>query len=471
MSKQLIVGSWLKILFFTFLLSTIHYPLSTVLATPGDSGGIILEEPVAVRAVGLGEAYTALSEGASGSFWNPAGLSYQNLFILETGMMTGYDAAGLITMGFAKPLKSGGAFALNVLQYSAGDMELITLDPISGQVTNTETVSAQDDMVVQAAYGRRIWKLDVGIGIKSLQSTLAEEYSAATVCADFGLMLRSKDRKRSIGFAARNIGGALTYISEADAVPMTIGIGLFWRWLGSEKLKIQTLFDIKQNENETHINLGNEFLWRGIALRFGYQTGYDIKSLSMGVGLKLGKLNIDSSYTPTDAFDDVIRFSLSYNLAFKPKEEKYVAPEIERKLKTKKGEKINIAVSDFVAQPPMSSAEASFIAEFFRGDLTKYKVFTVVDRSNMDKILAEQGFQQTGCTTAECAIQMGKLLNVQKIVNGKVGKLVNRYIVTISVIDVESGEIEYSDKDSCYKPDDLESTVAKLVKRLAAAAQ
>jgi len=326
-------------------------------------------------------------------------------------------------------------------------------------------------MVVQAAYGRRIWKLDAGIGIKSLQSTLADEYSAATVCADLGFMLRSKNQKRSMGFAVRNIGGALTYISEADPVPMTIGLGLFWRWLENEKLKIQTLLDIKQNENETHVNLGNEFLWRGMALRFGYQTGYDIKSLSMGVGLKLGKLNFDSSYTPTDAFDDVIRFSLSYNLTFKPKEKKYVEPETERKIKATKGERINIAVSDFVAQPPMSSAEASFIAEFFRGDLTKYKVFAVIDRSNMDKILAEQGFQQTGCTTAECAIQMGKLLNVQKIVNGKVGKLVNRYIITISIIDVESGEIEYSDKDSCYEADDLEDTVSKLVKRLATASQ
>jgi len=97
-----------------FFLTTYNLQLTTVFATPGDSGGIILEEPVAVRAVGLGEAYTALSEGAAGSFWNPAGLSYQNLFILETGMMTGYDAAGLITMGFARPLKSGGAFAVRL---------------------------------------------------------------------------------------------------------------------------------------------------------------------------------------------------------------------------------------------------------------------------------------------------------------------------------------------------------------------
>ncbi|MFH1958657.1 MAG: PorV/PorQ family protein [bacterium] len=446
-------------------LHTLHF--TNLLATPGDGGGITLEEPADVRAVGLGEAYTALSDGASGSLWNPAGLSYQNLFMLETGMMSGYDAAGLITMGFAKPLKSGGAFALNVLQYSAGDMELITLDPSSGQVLNTKTVSAQEDTLIHAAYGRRVWKLDVGFGIKSLQSTLAGEYSAAAVCADFGIMLRSKDQKRSIGLAARNIGGSLTYISEADAIPMTIGFGIFWRWLGQENLKIQTLLDLKQNENETHVNLGNEFLWRKIVLRLGYQTGYEIKSLSMGAGIKLGKLNLDSSYTPTDAFDDVMRFSLSYNLAFKPKEEKYVAPEEARKIKAKKGERINIAVSDFVPQPPISSAESSFVSEFFRGDLTKYKVFAVIDRSNMDKILAEQGFQQTGCTTAECAIQMGKLLNVQKIVNGKVGKLVNRYIITISIIDVESGEIEYSDKDSCYKPEDLEDTVSKLVKRLA----
>lgn len=454
-----------------FVFLTLIYLARPVFAVPGDAGGITLEEPVSVKAVSLGEAYTAFAEGAAGSFWNPAGLNHQKLFALEAGAMTGYDETNFMTMGFAKPFKNGGAMALNVVQYDAGAMEVKTLDPNTGQVIGAKTVSAQKDMLIQLAYGRKLWKFDIGAGIKSLQSTLADEYKATTMCADLGLMLRSKNQRRSFGLAVRNIGGEMTYISESDPIPMTVGAGFFWRWMEKEQLNSQAFLDFKQNENETHINFGNEFVWRDMALRLGYQTGYETKAMSVGFGMKLGKFNFDSSYTPMSAFDDLMRFSLSYDLVSGPKKREYASPDTVQKIKSKDGGKINIAVSDFAPQPPISSSEASFVAEFFRGDLTKYKVFKVLDRSNMDQLLAEQGFQQTGCTTAECAVQMGKLLNVHKIVTGKVGKLVNRYIITISIIDVESSEIEYSDKDSCYDPAELEDTVLRLVQRLAAAAE
>ncbi|PKN00030.1 MAG: hypothetical protein CVU78_03370 [Elusimicrobia bacterium HGW-Elusimicrobia-2] len=454
-----------------FVFLTLNYFSCPVSATPGDAGGITLEEPASVKAASLGEAYTAFAEGAAGSFWNPAGLNYQKLFALEAGAMTGYDGTNFMTMGFAKPFKNGGALALNVIQYDAGSMEVITLDPSTGQVINTKTVSSQKDLLLQAAYGRKLWKFDIGLALKSLQSTLADEYKATTVCGDLGLMLRSKNQRRSFGLAVRNIGGEMTYISESDPIPMTVGMGLFWRWMEKEKLNAQTFLDLKQNDNETRINFGNEFVWRDLALRLGYQTGYEIKAVSVGFGMKLGKFKFDSSYTPMSAFSDIMRFSLSYDIMFKSKEKQYAPSETAQKIKSKDGGKINIAVSDFAPQPPISSSEASFVSEFYRGDLTKYKVFKVLDRSNMDQLLAEQGFQQTGCTTAECAVQMGKLLNVHKIVTGKVGKLVNRYIITISVIDVESSEIEYSDKDSCYDPAELEDTVLRLVRRLAAAAE
>ncbi len=127
---------------------------------------------------------------------------------------------------------------------------------------------------------------------------------------------------------------------------------------------------------------------------------------------------------------------------------------------------LNIAVISFTPQEPVSPGEASFVTEFFRGYLVQSKTFRIVEKQNMDKILAEQGFQQTGCTTQECVIQMGKILNVKMMITGQFGKLISRYILTINLIDIETGEIIYSDKGDCESDRDIDVMVQELVNRL-----
>ena len=59
--------------------------------------------------------------------------------------------------------------------------------------------------------------------------------------------------------------------------------------------------------------------------------------------------------------------------------------------------------------PGVAQSEAVFVSSFLRQNLvTLSKELQIVDKNNMDKVLAEQGFQQTGCTTQDCVIQMGK---------------------------------------------------------------
>ena len=60
----------------------------------------------------------------------------------------------------------------------------------------------------------------------------------------------------------------------------------------------------------------------------------------------------------------------------------------------------------------------------------------------MESILTEQGFQMSGCTSTECAVEAGKLLGVQKMIGGSVGKLGSLYNLSIRIIDVETGRIE-----------------------------
>lgn len=68
--------------------------------------------------------------------------------------------------------------------------------------------------------------------------------------------------------------------------------------------------------------------------------------------------------------------------------------------------------------------------------------YNVLERDQVDKILQEQGFQNSGaCSATECAIEMGKLLSVRMMAIGSIGKLGNSYILNIRMADVQTGEV------------------------------
>ncbi|RIK53072.1 hypothetical protein DCC62_32580 [candidate division KSB1 bacterium] len=90
----------------------------------------------------------------------------------------------------------------------------------------------------------------------------------------------------------------------------------------------------------------------------------------------------------------------------------------------------------------------------------------------MDKTLGEQGFQMTGCTRVACAVRAGQILNAKKIVLGSIGKLGATYAVDISVIDVESGQIEKSfNKDHRGKIDGLLEILAAIAVEMSSSAR
>lgn len=115
---------------------------------------------------------------------------------------------------------------------------------------------------------------------------------------------------------------------------------------------------------------------------------------------------------------------------------------------------INIAVLDFNGKN-VSAADASIVTDFVRTELVKSGKYNVIDKYNMDKILSETSFQQSGCTETDCAVQIGKILNVNKMVVGTLSKLEGTYYITTNVVDVQTGKIEMSETKKCKSADQL----------------
>ena len=53
----------------------------------------------------------------------------------------------------------------------------------------------------------------------------------------------------------------------------------------------------------------------------------------------------------------------------------------------------------------ISQAEAKALTDEFEINLTSIGDYTLVERGKVEEVLQEQGFQQTGCTSDECAVE------------------------------------------------------------------
>ena len=104
-------------------------------------------------------------------------------------------------------------------------------------------------------------------------------------------------------------------------------------------------------------------------------------------------------------------------------------------------DKIPVAILDLEGRG-ISALEAATLTDRLRSEMVTVGAFVVVERGQMEMLLEEQGFQQTGWTSAEGAVEVGKLLGVQKMITGSIGKLGQLYTVDARMFDVQTGEIE-----------------------------
>ena len=89
----------------------------------------------------------------------------------------------------------------------------------------------------------------------------------------------------------------------------------------------------------------------------------------------------------------------------------------------------------------ITKPEASALTDRLRSELINEGTYRVIERGMMEEILNEQGFQQTGCTSDECIVEVGRLMGVDRMVGGSISKIGDLHTVTGKVVNVETGEI------------------------------
>ncbi|MEN9355043.1 MAG: hypothetical protein RL318_2368 [Fibrobacterota bacterium] len=113
-----------------------------------------------------------------------------------------------------------------------------------------------------------------------------------------------------------------------------------------------------------------------------------------------------------------------------------------------------LACSTYAAEPripqiavmPLSarsvdSGTVATIEDAIGSELLRTRKVRVLERSQMNRILKEQGFQQSACSQSDCSVEVGKLLAVDRLLVGSLGHVGSTYSLTLRMVDVGSGEV------------------------------
>jgi len=116
-------------------------------------------------------------------------------------------------------------------------------------------------------------------------------------------------------------------------------------------------------------------------------------------------------------------------------------------------ERQRIAVFTITPYGTSESIARAFMLEL-SSRLTQSKRIVNIEREQIEKVFEEQKMSLSGCTSTECVIKMGQLLNAQKILVGSITKTENYYLISVRIVDVVMGAIEYETKPVRAKNED-----------------
>ncbi|MBI9107428.1 MAG: hypothetical protein JEZ04_11850 [Spirochaetales bacterium] len=125
-------------------------------------------------------------------------------------------------------------------------------------------------------------------------------------------------------------------------------------------------------------------------------------------------------------------------------------------------EKPIATVLDFTVSQ-VSEQEAAILVDYFSGHLVASNKFRVIDRTQRQTILSELKFSYDGCTDESCQLEIGKLLAARFIFIGSLGKLGSRYILNMSLVEVETGETLKSVSDKYSSLDYLVDDTGRII--------
>ncbi len=294
-----------------FLLIVIITAFSVSAQTENASTGLaFLKLGVGGRAIGMGEAYSALSNDASGVYYNPAGISFSTgdeVTLMHKQWVFGTTTEFLGSTIHSKSFTFG--FGLNSTNVDGIE--------IRQQPGPAEGTFGLHDLAISAAAS---WRIDTSLSIGATGKFLYEKiYVNESDGAAFDIGARYQ-YNGNLSFAAviANIGSMSTLLNEAIVLPANVRLGVAFQSTIADNFGLTLASDALKTfkDTGTRIDLGSEVVYNSfLALRAGYQFGYDAKGFSAGFGIHYGLVQVDYAFVPfLDDLGNTHTFALTFSL-------------------------------------------------------------------------------------------------------------------------------------------------------------
>jgi tetratricopeptide (TPR) repeat protein len=114
----------------------------------------------------------------------------------------------------------------------------------------------------------------------------------------------------------------------------------------------------------------------------------------------------------------------------------------------------------------ISKTELEIFLDYLSSSIAATGKYRIIDRTQRETILKEIEFSLSDCTDEKCQLEIGKLLSANQIIVGSLGKVSNRYLLTIKLIDVETAEAIRSVSEKYESMDALIDNSPELVSQL-----
>ncbi|MBI9072536.1 MAG: PorV/PorQ family protein [Melioribacteraceae bacterium] len=298
------------------------------------------------RAIGMGEAVTALEGKSESMFFNPAGMARQKNFMSFTAGTTEWIADidySYASISIAPNNGEFGVFGITVKAVDYGEF-IHTIPDGESSAIDIDTFSPTA-LAVGLGYAKALSdRFSVGGNIKYVYQDLSagikggfvtsytdgstyesEKFDKGVMAFDLGILYKTGYKSLTFGMNVRNFSSEIEYIKESFQLPLMFEMGL--------SMDLVDLFEIDKTQHSflfsidaTHprdfneqLNIGVEYTFLNtFSLRCGLITPTDEQGINAGVGIKrnVGGVDMafDYAYTDFGLFDNLNRFTVSFGL-------------------------------------------------------------------------------------------------------------------------------------------------------------
>ena len=351
-----------KLLIIMTVLALVFTAVANLFAVSQAAVLFLLISPGA-RSAGMGEAFVAVADDASATFWNPAGLAF--LQGREITLMHCNWLPQLVSdmsyefIAYRQYFESlGGTLGGNITFLNMGE-QVHTAEHTDETGSPIVLGTFQSwDLAATLCYATKLnSNLGLGVSMRYIHSHLAplgagEERGkgvANSFAIDLGVLYKFSFLPRlTFGANLSNLGPKITYVdaAQADPLPTNLKVGFAFKVLNTEYNKLTICIDtnkllVKKNEDGTSddfyqaiftawsdgsfaqqtrrlvSSIGTEYIYNNmIFLRAGYYYDEEgkVKYPSFGAGLQWSKFRFDFAYVAAEQghpLSDTMRFSLT----------------------------------------------------------------------------------------------------------------------------------------------------------------